>query len=638
MPEQSKKRPRRKFSGSGLNISQTSLNQVVPVDSLQLHSDNSSVVPEYDRSKTELHRAFRMGSVIDFLPLNTYSLRNGSGPRNKLCISKHAAKEWYIIRCNSWIVDTMNAIVALCALWNLMEVPVSIAFQYSMVYTYGTSINLVVDLIVWMYIVSLFFVTVITSNDIELTEFKEIASHRAASKSVWIDVLTSLPYEFVWSGSRIETPQSILESYPADVAAHVMIQLLRLPKILRAANTLRSAFDARQATSLIWSLIKMILIYLIVVHFLACGLYFVGMYQVGPDHPNGRDRWVDLTGLSRSETTMVYRYALSLYWSLIVITSTGFGDITAVTLNEKMFMIFCLSWTVTTSALLFSGLFSIIEQLDAQNAAKQTYKEELMTYLELEKVDKSIVGNLLDNTEMFLAEEFVASSIIVERTPLLFQNRVHRAVFLDALSSFALTNTLSEKCRHALCSIIKIEVACVDEVLSDVGDIQTQLYMIMRGAVTASDPEKGIEYGVLRRGGFFGELAIMSGEHLSKCRAPFLKASANCSFATMSRSQLRKVLGEFPDDALMLEKVAVCRARMFKHNALPPLDAHERSLLFLMNVIAAIGSSNPNAGGDLQSQAIEAKFEANAVLESSEPHILARRFRAPKKLSQAALK
>jgi CRP-like cAMP-binding protein len=206
------------------------------------------------------------------------------------------------------------------------------------------------------------------------------------------------------------------------------------------------------------------------------------------------------------------------------------------------------------------------------------------------------VGPLLDNTELYLAEEFIQSSIIFEKTPLLFQTRVYRAVYLEALSNFALTSTLSEKCRHALCCIIKIEVACADEVLSEVGDVQTQLYLILRGSVLVSDPNKRIEYGLLKRGGFFGELVMMFDEHLARCRAPHLKAKENCCFATISRAQLQIVLREFPDDAIILDKIAVCRARIFKHNSLPTLDAHESNALFLMNVISTIAPSSPQTG------------------------------------------
>jgi hypothetical protein len=631
---QQNKRPRNRTTAVGLNFPMAHFNQVAPEqsysDSGQLHSEdklpNNMHDPRDGFHRSSRQRAFRMGSVMGILPLSAYSIGNGSDiPRDKIYIARESDKDWYVLRHSYWIVDILHIIAALCALWNIMEVPLDIAFQYSMVHSSGTSFDLVVDVLVWMYIAALFFVTVITSNDIELTTLGSIGTHRLTSKSVWIDLITSLPYEHVWLSLNLNTPESIVDSYPPEVAAHVMIQLLRLPKILRAANTLRSVFHVQQASSLIWSLIKMILIYLIVVHFLACGLYFVGMYQVGPDQLNGQVRWVDLSGLSRSDTPIMYRYVLSLYWSLIVITGTGFGDITAVTLNEKMFLIFCLSCTVTTSALLFSGLFSIIEQMDAQNAARQVYKEELMTYLELERVDKSIVGTLMDNTEMYLAEEFIESSVIFERTPILFQKRVHRAVYLDALSSFALTSSLSEKCRHALCCIIKIEVACADEVLSTVGEVQTDLYMIMRGSVIASDSEKGTEYGTLKRGGFFGELAILSSDLVPKCRAPTLKACENCCFATISRTQLQKVLSKFPSDALFLEKVALCRARFFHHNTLPPNDAAESSASFFMNIIAAIGSSNSQPGiGDRDSN------EMVPVLHSGS-QILSRRSRTNKR-------
>jgi CRP-like cAMP-binding protein len=577
--------------------------------------------------KNMKRRAFSMGSVIGILPYETcdtnLARHESRFPANRVLISKDTEKEWYVLRHNSRIIDVIHVIVSLCALWNVMEIPVDIAFQYAMIYTYGNTVDIVTDVVVWIYFVVLFFVTVITHQDIELTALSRIAAYRLSSKSFWIDVLTSLPYEYIWSGFDLTTPYSIQESYPAETADHVMHSLLRLPKILRAANILRTVFGARQHSSLVWKLIQMILIYLIVVHFLACGLYFVGMYQLGADHPRGRVRWVDLSGLSLPDTPMMYRYTLSLYWSLMVITSTGFGDITAVSLNEKMFMIFCLSCTVTTSALLFGGLFSIVEKMDAQNAAKQNYKEELMTYLELEKMDKTIVGALLDNTEMYLTDEFVQSTTIFERTPTLFKKRVCCSVYLDSLSTFALTNSLSEKCCIALCSIIKIEVACAGEILSVAGDIQTQLYLIMRGSVAVTDSERGIHYGVLNHGGFFGELALMSGETVPKCKAPALQARENCTFATMSRAQLKKVLLQFPMDASFLQSVAVCRARIFKHNSLPPMEVHESRAFFLMNVIAAIGGSSSQQANDRDS--IE-KFE-------SEPELLARRSRTLKRSS-----
>ena len=591
MPEQVVKRTR---PNRRLTLNPDSLlkrNQIVPLNQT---ADTTVPVGQSSKDQALKRKALRLGSVIGLLPqnLDTTAINRSEIASSKLAISKHAEKDWYVARHNSWIADFLHSIATLCALWNLIAVPVDVAFQYSRIHRYGTALDIVVDVLVWIYIFALFGVTVITSNDIELTDIQKIFLHRITSKSFWFDVLTSVPYELIWTSLQIGTPQSILESYPVDIAAHVTTQLLRLPKILRAANILRFVFNVRQASSLVWSLLQIILIYMIVVHFLACGLYFVGMYQVGPDQTNGRVRWVDLTGLSRPDTEILYRYSLSLYWSLIVVTSTGFGDIAAVTIHEKMFLIFCLSCTVTTSALLFSGLFSIIEKMDAQNAAKQAYKEELMTYLELERVDKSIVDSLIDNIELYLKEEYVRSAIIFEHTPILFQNRVHRAVYLDMVSKFAIFQSVSEKCMHALCCIIKTEVACHDDIICNVGDVQTQLYLVVRGSLVVSDPDRGIEYGVLGRGSFFGELAILPHDHLSKCKAATIKTTENCCFLTMSRISLFKVLTEFPDDMLFLEKIAICRARIFQHNELPALDPSEIDAFFVMNVIATIAGSS----------------------------------------------
>jgi len=612
MPENAVKRTRPNRRPT-LGAELLKFNQVAPEVAV---ADNALAVAQSVQGLALKRKALRLGSVIGLVgnsvpyDLDATSKRSDVSS-SRLAISRHAEKDWYVARHNSWIADSLHAIATLCALWNLIEVPVDVAFQYSQIHKYGGALDIVVDVFVWIYIFALFGVTAITSNDIELTDIHKIFLHRILSKSFWFDVLTSVPYDLIWTSLHLGTPQSISESYPADVAAHITIQLLRLPKILRAANILRFVFNVRQASSLIWSLMQIILIYMIVVHFLACGLYFVGMYQVGPDQPHGRVRWVDLMGLSRPDTPIIYRYSLSLYWSLIVVTSTGFGEITAVTIHEKLFMIFCLSCTVTTSALLFSGLFSIIEKMDAQNAAKQAYKEELMTYLELERVDKSIVDSLIDNIELYLKEEFVRPSIVFEHTPILFQNRVHRAVYLDMMSKFAIFQSLSETCLHALCCIIKIEVACADDVLCNVGDVQTQLYLITRGSLVVSDPGRGIVYGVLGRGCFFGELAILPRDHLSKCKAAAIKTKETCCFLTLSRTALFKVLSEFPDDMLQLEKIAVCRARIFQHNTLPTLDQSEIDAFFVMNVIAAIAGSTAEASNRISIESSNTSLQMN---------------------------
>ena len=76
-------------------------------------------------------------------------------------------------------------------------------------------------------------------------------------------------------------------------------------------------------------LIKLICFILLVTHYMACVWHYIGSLE-----GNG---WINLFGFE--DTEWKTRYIASLYWSTITTLTVGYGDITAVTDLERVFVI-----------------------------------------------------------------------------------------------------------------------------------------------------------------------------------------------------------------------------------------------------------------------------------------------------------
>lgn len=94
-------------------------------------------------------------------------------------------------------------------------------------------------------------------------------------------------------------------------------------------------------------MIKLVAFIIFVVHWAACIFYFISEIEAQYEPLT----WLSTAELS-SKDSRTDLYMTALYWSLVTMTTAGYGDIYPVTAAEKVYGIFC--------AIAACGVFSYV--------------------------------------------------------------------------------------------------------------------------------------------------------------------------------------------------------------------------------------------------------------------------------------
>eukprot|EP00966_Prymnesium_polylepis_P152402 3520358-Prymnesium_polylepis.1 len=104
------------------------------------------------------------------------------------------------------------------------------------------------------------------------------------------------------------------------------------------------------------------------VHLLACGLHLVAELEthVDPDMHTWLHEQADSGGIPPLDNaTKSDRYIISAYWSVMTLTTIGYGDISMKTKAERCYAIFCMIVGAVSFAYVLGNVQNIIANFDS---------------------------------------------------------------------------------------------------------------------------------------------------------------------------------------------------------------------------------------------------------------------------------
>ncbi|XP_072050255.1 potassium voltage-gated channel unc-103-like [Amphiura filiformis] len=138
----------------------------------------------------------------------------------------------------------------------------------------------------------------------------------------------------------------------------------------------------------------MLVFVLLIIHFCACIWYFIAC----PSGECKEKSWVEFQGYVTNESVALtgVRYTDSIYWCVATITSTGYGDITAHSIEEMLFASFVMILGQLLVGTVLGNIASTLANRDNQRVAYEKELENVKRELDENQVDEALKENVIE--------------------------------------------------------------------------------------------------------------------------------------------------------------------------------------------------------------------------------------------------
>ncbi|CAH3024940.1 unnamed protein product, partial [Porites evermanni] len=273
---------------------------------------------------------------------------------------------------------------------------------------------------------------------------------------------------------------------------HHTLSLLRLNRVLRV-NRLLSFFGSRENelgtnTSLIRA-IKYATIGTITVHLMSCVWYSLACPNIGAaDTSCDPNSWALKLNTGIELVGVWKKYVLSLYWATATATSTGYGDLHAVTEGEKWFSVCAMLVGIGLFfGFILGGMASMLTNLDSQRARYIHHLNVIKDHMNDMKISSSIRSRVMAYYEYLWTHNRGVSGVgMFDDLPLTFQAELSLMINKKVLEKAPLFKGLNPGFKRMLSLVIRPVFYMPNQIIASRGDIGHHMFYIHRGRAEVS--------------------------------------------------------------------------------------------------------------------------------------------------------
>ncbi|XP_052829740.1 potassium voltage-gated channel subfamily H member 1 isoform X3 [Octopus bimaculoides] len=256
-------------------------------------------------------------------------------------------------------------------------------------------VDSIVDVVFFLDIILNFHTTFVGPTGEIISDPKTIRMNYLKSWFI-IDLLSCLPYDVFNAFQDVEKSISTLFS------ALKVVRLLRLGRVVRKLDHYLEYGAA--------FLVLLILVFLLFAHWFACIWYSIGYSEAKQLISYGwmsklsdvtkKPFYINKTELGSEDLnggpTKDMRYMTSLYFTLSCMTSVGFGNVAANTVNEKIFATFMMICGALLYATIFSNVTTIFQQFYANSARYHEMLNSVREFMKIHDIPESLSERVMD--------------------------------------------------------------------------------------------------------------------------------------------------------------------------------------------------------------------------------------------------
>lgn len=278
-------------------------------------------------------------------------------------------------------------------------------------------------------------------------------------------------------------------------------------------------------------------------HFLTCQWYwFVSFMEHGSKEPT----WIDYHNMQ--DRHLGGKYLTSIYLVFNIVCSVGYGDMFPMTDAERVFFTYLMSFGDLMFALAFGLITRVTLQLSLANETR-LFKEKMANFQDF------MTSFKLDRAQQRRVEQYFAYEYqqkynsnllmyvdLVQYLPHGLREEVMYQSFKELLTGmFKLYK--SENLIRQLSCVLESQIFLPGDYIIYKGEIGDEMYFIAEGSVLMLTEDKQNVTSRLGKGGFFGEIAI-----LTECRRQdYVQAETFCIIIILKKVNFDIISKNFPE-------------------------------------------------------------------------------------------
>ncbi|KAF0698355.1 Aste57867_11005 [Aphanomyces stellatus] len=446
----------------------------------------------------------------------------------------------FVISLNSKFKRWWDVLVAVITIYVVIVTPIQVGFGLKDVQTLD-SIQIFVDTMFIVELVLTFRTSYIDSATRE--EINDAALIRRHYIYGWFipDAASSYPVSYFNTKDQNSSVQAL--------------KFLRILKIFRVFHLSKSplfvnltAYVSRKMNPAMLRMIKLLLIFLLCQHFIACTYYYVVSYEGITDAT-----WQPPFNLEN--TTLADKYVGAFYFAIMVTTA---NDLQPKTTLERIFTGMMLLLGIAINATIIGSAANLLANLDKTEVARKEHLDAINDYLRFKKARSMSVWELMHYYDyVWTVRPSEQSSQLFVDLPDRLKLQLTLSLHRDFINKVPLFKALSPGGTIAIVQCMESVVAMPKDLIIREGEPGEEFYFINSGSVEVdiSVKKNKVQLGVLGAGSYFGEISLLTNEP----RSANVRAALFCELEMIRKDDFNAILHSFPQFHIALKKIADSR-------------------------------------------------------------------------------
>ncbi|CAN4076979.1 unnamed protein product [Withania somnifera] len=320
-----------------------------------------------------------------------------------------------------------------------------------------------------------------------------------------------------------------------------LLSMLRLWR-LRRVSALFARLEKDIRFNYFWTrYAKLISVTLFAVHCAGCF-----NYVIADRYPDAKRTWIGAANPTFKEDSLWDRYITSLYWSIVTLTTTGYGDLHAENPREMLFDIFYMLFNLGLTSYIIGNMTNLVVHWTGYTRNFRDKVEAAQEFAKRNQLSPRIQDQMLSHICLKFKTEALQQKETLNVLPKAIKSSIAHYLFFPIVQNISLFQGVSRDLVLQLVPEMEAEYfsPTVDVILEN--EVQTDLYIIVSGAMDFLANINGREQiiGKAFAGESFGEVGVLLGRP-----QPYAVRTTEISqILCVTRKTLLNILRDNPED------------------------------------------------------------------------------------------